>query len=180
MSLSELKQQEMAENEAIFKMNNITFYNSKFTLSERIADVVEQLQKDWRNKKMSNLKYLMMLNKYAGRSYLDPVYYPVMPWVIANYDFKQLTYRDLSQTLGSLGSPARKEHYLSKTENSDPFGDAPPYQYGTHYSSPGMVFGFLVRLSPYSEAAKTLQGGRFDLSDRLFSSMKVCWHSVTH
>ena len=55
----------------------------------------------------------------------------------------------------------------------------PPYQYGTHYSSPGVVFNFLVRLSPYTEAARTLQGGRFDLSDRLFSPIKVCWHSVT-
>jgi hypothetical protein len=62
---------------------------------------------------------------------------------------------------------------------NDPFSDVPIYQYGTHYSSPGVIFNFLVRLSPYTEAARTLQGGRFDLSDRIFSSLKICWHSVT-
>lgn len=31
---------------------------------------------------------MMILNKYSGRSYLDPVNYPVMPWIIANYEFK--------------------------------------------------------------------------------------------
>jgi len=42
-----------------------------------------------------------------------------------------------------------------------------------------MVFNFLIRLQPYTEAGRTLQGGKFDLSDRLFSSVKICWDSVT-
>jgi hypothetical protein len=45
----------------------------------------------------------MILNKYSGRSYLDPVSYPVLPWVVSNFDFKQFVYRDLSKTLGALG-----------------------------------------------------------------------------
>lgn len=87
--------------------------------------------------------------------------------------------RDLSLTLGALGSETRKEFYENKYESSDPFSNVPPYQFGTHYSSPGVVFNFLIRISPYTEAAKSLQGGRFDLSDRLFNSVKVCWNSVT-
>ena len=71
------------------------------------------------------------------------------------------------------------KHYRSKTETIDPFDPVPPYQYGTHYSSPGMVFNFLIRLQPYTEASRTLQGGKFDLSDRLFSSIRICWQSVT-
>jgi len=50
----------------------------------------------------------MLLNKYSGRSYLDPVNYPVMPWIIANYDFKEMVYRDLSKSLGALGSQTRR------------------------------------------------------------------------
>lgn len=42
-----------------------------------------------------------------------------------------------------------------------------------------MVFNFLIRLQPYTEASRTLQGGKFDLSDRLFSSIRICWQSVT-
>lgn len=57
---------------------------------------------------MTNFQYLMVLNKYSGRSYLDPVNFFVVPWVVANYDFKELVFRDLSKTLGSLGSLTRK------------------------------------------------------------------------
>jgi hypothetical protein len=51
---------------------------------------------------MSNFKYLMLINKYAGRSYLDPANYPVFPWIIASYDFKQYLNRDLTKTMGAL------------------------------------------------------------------------------
>ncbi len=54
---------------------------------------------------------MMILNKYSGRSYLDPVNYPVMPWVVANYDIKEFVFRDLSKTLGSLGDSKRREFY---------------------------------------------------------------------
>jgi hypothetical protein len=50
----------------------------------------------------------MILNKYSGSSYLDPVNYPAIPWVISNYDYKQLLYRDLTKTLGALGSASRR------------------------------------------------------------------------
>ena len=36
-----------------------------------------------------------------------------------------------------------------------------------------------MRLQPYTEASRTLQGGKFDLPDRLFSSLRLCWNSVT-
>jgi len=51
---------------------------------------------------MSNFKYLMLVNKYSGRSYLDPANYPVFPWIIASYDYKQYQYRDLSKPMGAL------------------------------------------------------------------------------
>jgi hypothetical protein len=120
----------------------------------------------------------MILNKYSGRSYLDPASYPVMPWIISNYETKQFEYRDLSKTLGALGSQSRREFYENKTETVDPFNNDPPFQYGTHYSTPGALFNFFIRVSPYTEAARNLQGRKFDLSDRLFSSIKVCWYSV--
>ena len=56
----------------------------------------------WRNHKISNFQYLMLVNKYAGRSYLDPANYPVFPWIIATYDCQKYTYRDLSKTMGAL------------------------------------------------------------------------------
>lgn len=46
----------------------------------------------------------MLLNKYAGRSYLDPANYPVFPWIIDSYDAEKYGYRDLSKSMGALVS----------------------------------------------------------------------------
>jgi Beige/BEACH domain. len=46
--------------------------------------------------------------------------------------------------------------------------DVVPFHYGSHYSSAGIVLHYLVRLDPFTELAKSLQGGNFDVADRLF------------
>jgi len=46
----------------------------------------------------------------------------------------------------------------------------PKFLYGSHYSTPGYVINYLVRMHP-SYMLK-LQGGRFDKPDRLFQSIK--------
>ena len=172
-------QNEKSEMVNFMKMNQVSFYYKKFKKNSSYYIEAEEATLAWLAGKITNLHYLMLLNKFSGRSCLDPVNYPVVPWVVSTYDCKELIYRDLSKTLGALGSESRREFYVKKADATDSFSDVPPYQYGTHYSSPGVVFNFLVRLSPYTEAARTLQGGRFDLSDRLFSSIKICWQSVT-
>ena len=45
----------------------------------------------------------------------------------------------------------------------------PKFLYGTHYSTPGYVIGYLVRKHP--EYMLKLQGGKFDKADRLFYSI---------
>jgi hypothetical protein len=44
----------------------------------------------------------MLVNKYAGRSYLDPANYPVFPWIIDNYSSKEYGYRDMNKSVGAL------------------------------------------------------------------------------
>jgi hypothetical protein len=90
-----------------------------------------------------------------------------------------MVYRPLDKTMGALGNESRRELIREKAKNFDPFNPVPLYQYGTHYSSPGVIFNYLIRLSPYTEAARTLQGGRFDISDRIFYSLLWCWRSAT-
>jgi hypothetical protein len=85
--------------------------------------------------------------------------------------------RDLTKTIGGLGSEERKKALLEKYNSKDPFNPVPAFHYGTHYSSPGVVFNFLVRMYPFTEYLKSLQGGRFDLPDRLFSSLMSSWKS---
>jgi hypothetical protein len=54
-------------------------------------------------------------------------------------------------------------------------GIPPPFLYGTHYSTPGYVLYYLVRVAP--EYMLCLQNGRFDASDRMFHSIADTWES---
>ena len=54
-----------------------------------------------------------------------------------------------------------------------------PYYYGTHYSSAMIVSSFLVRLEPFTDYFLRLQGGHFDLPDRMFHSVKEAWLSAS-
>ena len=58
-------------------------------------------------------------------------------------------------------------------------GDSAPYYYGTHYSSAMIVSSFLVRLEPFTDYFLRLQGGHFDLPDRMFHSVKEAWLSAS-
>jgi len=44
-----------------------------------------------------------------------------------------------------------------------------PFHYGTHFSSSMIVCHFMIRLQPFTNMFKTLQGGDWDLPDRLFT-----------
>ena len=48
--------------------------------------------------------------------------------------------------------------------------------YGTHYSCPGYVIGFLVR--QYPQWMIKFQGGKFDNPNRLFKGINKEWKSV--
>lgn len=51
--------------------------------------------------------------------------------------------------------------------------------YGTHYSSAMIVVSYLVRLEPFTQQFLKLQGGHFDLADRMFHSIKEGWLSAS-
>lgn len=127
----------------------------------------------------------MHLNSLAGRSYNDLMQYPVFPWILANYDSEFLdlsepsNFRDLSKPMGAQ-TQERLEQYLKRFKDwDDPQGDTPPYHYGTHYSSAMIVCSYLIRLEPFTQHFLRLQGGHFDLADRMFHSVKEAWLSAS-
>lgn len=132
----------------------------------------------WRQRRISNLQYLLVLNELASRNFHDYSQYPVFPWIVEMGTSKSPQLRDLSKTMGGLGSPERIETLREKYNSEDPFNPVPKFYYGTHYSSPGVVFNYLIRLSPFTECCKQLQGGKFDLPDRMFFSMISSWKSA--
>lgn len=101
--------------------------------------------------------------------------YPVFPWIITNYDSSFLdlkdsnNFRDLSKPIGAL-NPKRLESFRERYK----LMPDPKFLYGTHYSNPAYVIGYLVR--KYPQYMLKLHGGRFDHPDRLFNSIEVDWH----
>ncbi|KAL6737025.1 hypothetical protein Aduo_010703 [Ancylostoma duodenale] len=139
----------------------------------------------WLNGQISNFQYLIHLNTLAGRSYNDLSQYPILPWVLADYTSTSLdftnpkTFRDLSKPMGAQ-HPQRLEQFLKRyREWDDPTGETPPYMYGTHYSSAMIVVSYLVRLEPFTQQFLSLQGGHFDLADRMFHSIGDAWTSAS-
>ncbi|KAF2366372.1 protein of unknown function DUF4704 [Trinorchestia longiramus] len=139
----------------------------------------------WVRGEISNFQYLMHLNTLAGRSYNDLMQYPIFPWVLADYessslDFSSpLTFRDLTKPMGAQ-TPDRLEQFRKRyREWDDPSGETPPYHYGTHYSSAMIVSSYLVRMEPFTQHFLRLQGGHFDLADRMFHSLKEAWLSAS-
>lgn len=48
---------------------------------ERPVDFYEPVTVRWLKRKLSNFEYLMIINRGAGRTMIDPLYHPIMPWV---------------------------------------------------------------------------------------------------
>lgn len=72
----------------------------------------------------------------------------------------------------------RQNEFISRFRQLGELGEDQAH-YGTHYSSAITVTGYLMRLSPFTEAYLDLQGGAFDHADRLFWSVKRAWESAS-
>ena len=134
----------------------------------------------WRKREISNFDYLMAINTIAGRTYNDLSQYPIFPWVLNDYTSESIdlndpkVYRDLSKPIGAL-TQDRLESFLDRYNHfDDPV--IPKFLYGSHYSSAGTVLYYLVRMEPFTTHSITLQGGQFDVTDRMFTSIANCWN----
>ena len=156
------------------------------------------LTQRWRERTLSTFDYIMHLNSAAGRTYNDLTQYPVFPWVVDDYVSKALpldtpgTFRDLSKPIGAL-NPERLAQVMQRfvAQKTTPLHggggcggggrDAPaaneiaPFMYGSHYSHPGAIIDFMLRVEPFTALHVLLQGGRFDIADRLFSDVGATW-----
>ncbi|XP_015604572.1 neurobeachin isoform X4 [Cephus cinctus] len=133
----------------------------------------------WQRREISNFEYLMFLNTIAGRTYNDLNQYPVFPWVLTNYETKELdlslpsNYRDLSKPIGAL-NPSRRAYFEERFQTWE-HDSIPPFHYGTHYSTAAFVLNWLIRVEPMTTMFLALQGGKFDHPNRLFSSLALSW-----
>ncbi|XP_072261545.1 WD repeat and FYVE domain-containing protein 3 isoform X2 [Pyxicephalus adspersus] len=139
----------------------------------------------WERGEISNFQYLMHLNTLAGRSYNDLMQYPVFPWILADFDSEELdltnpkTFRNLSKPMGAQTDDRLAQYKKRYKDWEDPNGETPAYHYGTHYSSAMIVASYLVRMEPFTQIFLRLQGGHFDLADRMFHSVREAWYSAS-
>ncbi|WEW56011.1 beige protein-like 1 [Emydomyces testavorans] len=161
------------------------FFGSKLVNAFSQGSVHPATRK-WLNGEMSNFHYLMLVNTLAGRTFNDLTQYPVFPWILADYTSEELdltnpkTFRDLSKPMGCQTSE-REVEFKSRYQCFAEMGDhnAPPFHYGTHYSSAMIVCSYLIRLQPFVKSYLLLQGGTFDHADRLFYSVAKAWNSAS-
>nr|KAF6425977.1 WDFY family member 4 [Molossus molossus] len=128
----------------------------------------------------------MYLNTLAGRTYNDYMQYPVFPWVLADYTSQTLnltsprTFRDLSKPMGAQTKERKLKFIQRFREVEKTEGDMTVQcHYCTHYSSAIIVASYLVRMPPFTQAFCSLQGGSFDVADRMFHSVKNAWESAS-
>ncbi|XP_043915423.1 WD repeat and FYVE domain-containing protein 3 [Protopterus annectens] len=139
----------------------------------------------WERGEISNFQYLMHLNTLAGRSYNDLMQYPVFPWILADYDSEELdlsnpkTFRNLAKPMGAQTEERLAQYKKRYKDWEDPNGETPAYHYGTHYSSAMIVASYLVRMEPFTQTFLRLQGGHFDLADRMFHNVREAWYSAS-
>ncbi|KAJ7075426.1 beach-domain-containing protein [Mycena belliarum] len=146
------------------------------------TDELSSAQRRWQAREISNFTYLSILNQLSGRTPSDATQYPVFPWVLKDYTSTTLdlsnpeSYRDLTKPMGAL-TESRREAATMRYSNLESVGED-PFHYGTHFSSSMIVCHFLIRMAPFTNMFKTLQGGDWDLPDRLFSDVPRAYESA--
>ena len=113
-------------NHELYKPIKCEDFRGKKVLGyEKTSDIksksfkVKKIMEDWQNNSISTLKYLMWLNIFSGRSFNDVTQYPVLPWLITNYEKDELTnedFRNLSIPVGMMDvnekAQTRKETFI--------------------------------------------------------------------
>lgn len=161
--------------------SNVSVEGGSGLLSNLIGET--SVTQRWVRGELSNFQYLMNLNTIAGRSYNDLMQYPIFPWILADYSSDHLdltkpsTFRDLSRPVGAQ-TKERLEQFKRRYAEWDDT-ETPPYHYGTFYSSAMIVASFMVRMEPFTQHFLRLQGGHFDLADRMFHSIHDSWLSAS-
>lgn len=91
-------------NKIYFGLKMNSHFNKIFS-HKKIQSVIEVL---WENAIISNFEYLAILNFLSGRTNNDISQYPIMPWIISNYEKDHLdleddgNFRDLKKPVGAL------------------------------------------------------------------------------
>ena len=143
-----------------------------------------KFKEKWQHWEISNFEYLMLLNKFGGRSFNDLGQYPVFPWILRNYESASLnfqdkkTFRKMKKTIAGMSVKKRStadEKYSIMLEDTT----MKPYQFGSHYLAGRSVLGYLFRLEPYSSLLIQFEHKQ-DNAARMFHLLKFAWEACNN
>ena len=144
-----------------------------------LQNKLSKLTQMWVDGELDNFTYICIVNRFAKRCYADLTQYPVLPWVLSDYQSENLlpdsstpVFRDLTKPMGQL-SPERAKRFDLVFQNSEP-----SYYYGTHYMHFGVVTYFMFRIDPFSVFFFLLHRG-WDHPNRLFTKVLETWLSAS-
>jgi hypothetical protein len=134
-------------------------------------------KQQWLTGKISNFCYLLTLNILSGRTWTDFSQFPLVPWVILDFQAPEIdltdvtVYRDLSFPLFAQGEEARQhcQQYFSEALELQGTG----VHFPNYVSNISSTIFYLVRLEPFTTREIEFQGGRLDSADRTFSSVAL-------
>ena len=139
----------------LFKSKNVVVIkNAKEYFEKR------EYTKKWKDGRKSTYDHLLLLNKFASRSYNDSNQYPVMPWIflsdskIRNFDIPMSV-----QNEKSLKNYLKIPYDAQSKENR---------WHSNHYSSSAYICYYLMRINPFTESMIKFQSNNFDVPDRQF------------
>ena len=156
------------QKNCVITANEPGVVDSKYLLEEAINL--------WSRGYLLNFDYLMLLNTLSGRSYSDLSSYMIMPWILSDYTSDGLNlhnkdiYRQLNKPIHAHGIDVSQ--LIDKFSEAD---DEYKFHSGSHYSTSGFVCYFMIRSKPFAYISAEIQGGYFDMADRLFNNIKNIW-----
>jgi len=124
----------------------------------------ENFIKKWKEGKISTYNYLLILNKFASRTYNDSNQYPIMPWIFM--EDKRIRNFDIPM---SVQDEEAKERYLKIPYNTS---DGENRWHSNHYSTSAYICYYLMRTNPYTESMIKFQSNNFDVPDRQFFDIR--------
>ena len=186
-----------------YQNNSNPLISKKSKLNGKNRIKISKIINRWKNWEFSNFELLMILNYFSNRSYNDITQYPVLPWILTNYEdplkkeqikedvqnsednnsIDDYSYRNLSEPMGMLTineeSIKRKTNYLSVYKILKQDKEMKPYIYGCNYSNPTYVSNYLIRLFPFTQICIEIQVTGFDNPRRLFTSIDKAFKNAS-
>ena len=162
--------------------SKLKYKYEKLRVTFSLNKIFFELQENWKQGRISNFQYLMVLNKYSGRTFNDLSQYPVLPWVLSDYnnsvvDLKsESSFRNFS--LPITAQTAYQQNCCKETFKLSKEQQGISFHCGTHYLSYATVLNYFIRLEPYTTESKTLYKQSFDIPDRIFASVPRLWQNL--